>query len=814
MKLTFADLVFLCAIFLSTIYNSDVYAQVIPDSTLKTTVSGSNPLEITGGTVVGKNLFHSFSEFSISKNSSVLFKNDGEIQNIFSRVTGGNVSNIDGSISAQGSANLFLLNPAGMIFGQNASLNIGGSFVGTTANSIKFADGIEFSAVSPQPNTLLTMSVPIGLQMGNYPSPIQVQGTGHSLDANNIFSPLIRNPSSTKLQVQSGKTLALVGGNINLNGATLTAETGQIALGSLGGAGLVSLVPTTQGYKLEYEPGQSFADIQLAQKSLLDVSGFNSGAVQLQGKNIDFTDGSLIFSNNYGNLPSGNIDLQASEAIAIIGTTPNAKIRSWIRSEALGTGTSANISIITPFLTLQEGSGINTITYGSANSGNIQIKAADIEVSGFSPFNPTGVSSIATSTYGKGTAGNLLVEGNNLLVSEGASLSSVTFGRGSSGQVIVRNQNTTVMGENPSGLYSNISLTSFATGNTQDLIIHTGKLQILNGGSIGSSVFFQGNAGNVQINAREEIAISGSSSNNNSNINSSAVRLIPQLRQSFSLPNILTANAGNVSINTSKLTLTDNGTVSVTSQGTGNAGNLHINADQIQLKNQALIQAQTESGNGGDISLQVESLLLMRDRSKITASAGGTGNGGNININAPIIVGLEDSDIIANAVRGRGGNIQITTQGIIGLEYRPQLTPENDITASSQFGVNGTVQVNNVGVDPNSGLVELPANVSDPSQQIASGCADTNSSSFVATGRGGVPQNPTQEVRSDRTWSDTRDISAFHTKQPAQAQISKSPETLVQATGAYRRIDGTIELVANKSSIPVPTQLTCKAVPQ
>ncbi|MBD2240876.1 filamentous hemagglutinin, partial [Aulosira sp. FACHB-113] len=165
----------------------------------------------------------------------------------------------------------------------------------------------------------------------------QVQGTGHSLDTLNSFSPVIPYPSATKLQVQSGKTLALVGGNITLDGATLTTQTGQIELGSLGGAGLVSLVPITQGYTLEYEQGQSFADIQMAQKSLLDVSGFNSGGVQLQGRNIKLTDGSLILSQNYGNLPGGNINLQASDAIALIGTTPNAKIGSWIRTEALGT---------------------------------------------------------------------------------------------------------------------------------------------------------------------------------------------------------------------------------------------------------------------------------------------------------------------------------------------------------------------------------------------------------------------------------------------------------------------------------------------
>ncbi|MCF4969070.1 beta strand repeat-containing protein [Nostoc sp. CMAA1605] len=811
MKVTVAGLGLICAIYISAI-NGSVQAQVIPDSTLNTKVSGNQNYIITDGTSVGNNLFHSFSSFSVPHNGSVTFSHSSQIQNIFSRITGNNVSYIDGAINAN--ANLFLLNPSGIIFGKTASLNISGSFVATTANSIKFVEGTEFSAVNPAAQPLLTMTVPIGLQMGNHPAPIQVQGTGHSLSSNGSFSPIITNPSPTKLQIQSGKTLALVGGNITLDGATLSAATGQIELGSLGGSGLVSLVPTTRGYQLEYEQGQSFADIQLAQKSLLDVSGFNSGTVQLQGRNIEFTDGSLIFSRNYGSLPSGEINVQASAAIAIIGTTPDAKIRSWIRTEAFGTGSSANISLITPRLTLQKGSGINALTYGTANGGNIQIQAADLELSGFSTLNPTGVTAITTSTYGKGSAGDIAVNGNNLLLSGGATLSSVTFGSGSTGQVIIRNQNTTVMGENPSGLYSNISITTFANGNAKDLRLDTENLQILNGGTIGSSAFFIGNGGNVQVNASEAIAISGSSSNNNSNINSSVVRLSPQLRQFFGLPNILTANAGSVSITTPKLTLTNGGTVSVTSQGTGNAGNLQIIADQIQLKNQALIQAQTESGNGGDISLQVSDSLLIRDRSKITTTAGVTGNGGNIKINSPTIVGLEDSDITANAVRGQGGNINITTQGIIGLEYGSYLTSENSITASSEFGVNGTVQVNTVSVEPNSGLVALPTNFTDSSQKIASGCADTHRSSFVATGRGGVPQNPTQGVRSDRTWSDIRDISAFHKTQ--QAQAPKTSATLVQATSWQRNAQGKIELVADNSPSPTNMQpiLTCAAVHQ
>ncbi|MEH2391768.1 MAG: S-layer family protein [Nostoc sp.] len=809
MKVIFAKFGLIGGILIYGIWNSCANAQVITDGTLNSTVSQSgNNFTITNGSRVGNNLFHSFSQFSIPSNGSAFFNNAADVQNIFSRVTGGSISHIDGLITANGSANLFLLNPNGIIFGANAQLNIGGSLIATTANSIKFADGSEFSAINLH-NALLSINVPIGLQLGNNPSAIQVQGTGH-LDIESDIIPTIRNPSPTRLQVQAGKTLALVGGNLNLNGATLTAETGHIELGSLGGAGLVSLVPTTQGYKLEYGNGQSFSDIQLAQKSLLDVSGVNAGSVQLQGRNIRLSDGSLVLAQNYGNLAGGDIRFQASEAIDIIGGTSSTTIPGGIRTDTFSTGTGGNINIITPRLTLQQGSGIQNSTYGVADSGNIQIEAAAIEMSGFSPLKPI-ATNIVTGTYGTGSAGDISINGDRLVISGGALLTSYTYGSGSSGKVTIRNQNTTVMGKTPFEISSNISISSFASGNTKDLILDTGKLQILDGGAVGSLVFYTGNGGNVSINAKEAITISSVSPNTSSSLGSSVIRSSPQLLKLFGLQDVLMGNAGSVSITTPNLTLKDGGIVSVTSQGSGNAGNLNITADRIQLKNQGSIQAQTESGNGGNIDLQVGKLLLIRDRSNISATAGGNGNGGNININAPIIAGLENSDIIANAVKGRGGNIQISTQGLFGLKFRPQVTSENDITASSQFGVSGTVQVNTIGIDPNSGLVELPANVIDPSQQIATGCAGSEGSSFVATGRGGVPQNPLQQVTSDRTWSDIRDISAYRKTQNVQAQIPQSPKVLVQATSWRRNAQGKIELIAAQSAHVEPS-LTCAAV--
>ena len=795
-------------------------AQVISDGTTNTIVNpDGNNFTIINGIEKGNNLFHSFRNFSIPAGGSATFDlvNTPTITTIFSRVTGGNISDINGLISTINNSNsvsLFLMNPAGIVFGKNAALNIGGSFVGTTANSIKFADGVEFSATNSGAVPLLTMNVPIGLQMGTNPGALALQGTGHTLTLSNSRTPINRTPSPTQLRVQPGKTLALVGGTLNLHGATLTAEQGRIELGSLGDAGLVSLVPTTQGYTLGYSNGQSFGDIQLAQKSLLDVSGVNAGSVQVQGKHIQLTDSSLVLAQNLGNLPGGNIHLQASAEIDVTGTL------SGIRSETLSTGTSGNISVITPRFSLQQGAALNNITFGTATSGDVQVDASVLEISGFSPISSTG-SVINTSTFSSGSGGNVFVNGNSLLVSDGAGLSSISRGSGDSGQVFIRNMETTVRGSNLAPMGTRIGSTAFSTGNAKTITLDTARLYLQDGGAITTSSFSAGHGGDIRINATESIQIIGSNNviNNsgipNSAITSSVLSLNPTLQKQFNVfYDTLIGNAGTVSITTPNLTLKDGGAVSVTNDGSGNGGSINLTADSIQLKNQALIQAKTASGDGGNISLGVGKLLQLRDHSQITATAGGNGNGGNVNINSPIIVGLENSDIIANAVQGNGGNIEITTQGIFGLKFRDQLTPDSDITASSQFGVSGTVQVNTIGIEPNSGLVELAVNVTDPSQQIATGCAGSEDSRFVAIGRGGVPQNPTQQVVSLRTWDDLRDLSAYRKTDKLTTQIPVSPKVLVEATSWQRNANGKVELIATQSTANIQPQLTCHAVPK
>jgi filamentous hemagglutinin family protein len=202
-----------------------------------TTPDGSN-FDINGGDKAGGNLFHSFGNFSVPNGGSANFLNSPDIVNIINRVTGGKISDIQGLISAQGGANLFLINPAGIVFGANASLNIGGSFLGSTADSLLFDDGTEFSATNPT-KPLLTVNAPIGLNLRDNPGDITL--------------------NNSTVEINAGKNVSLVGGNIALDNSELSLSGGRIELGGLSAAGTITF---NQDGSLKFRLSRTHGDKQ------------------------------------------------------------------------------------------------------------------------------------------------------------------------------------------------------------------------------------------------------------------------------------------------------------------------------------------------------------------------------------------------------------------------------------------------------------------------------------------------------------------------------------------------------------------------
>ncbi|MBD2075443.1 filamentous hemagglutinin N-terminal domain-containing protein [Phormidium sp. FACHB-592] len=700
-------------------------AQVIPDTTLpvgeRSQITGNPNVQIDGGARRGGNLFHSFSQFSVPTDGSAYFNNTADVQTIFTRITGGSISNIDGVIHANGTANLFLLNPNGLLFGPNARLNIGGSFVATTADSINFADSFQYSATKPQTTPLLTVSVPVGLQMGANPGRIAVQGNGYDLSVPvPIFSPLVKGNSTAGLRVPVGQTLALIGGDIDLHGGTLRAEQGRIELGSVRD-GQVNLSSTGSGFAFDYAGNQRFGNIRLSQQALADASG--GGLIQVQGNQVSLTDDSLVLIQNQGTQAGGSIRVNAIQSLELSGTSPNGRFSAGLRSETVGVGSGADVAVLTRQLAARGGSAIIARSYSSARSGNVTAQAShSVQIDGASPINPQVISNISTSTISSGEAGEVTVSTQNLTVLNGGGIASITFGRGRGGNIIVNAFDLIqAIGTSRNFGASGLTASALGPGDAGQITVNTSRLVLQDGAAISTAIPATGNAGSIVINARESVEISGRPPVPAlpSYVGSSAPITPKPIRDYYGLPDRPSGNSGSVTLNTPRLSITDGATVTVSNDGTGSAGTLQVNANSISLARGGSMTAATASGEGGNIALNVRDIILLRNDSPITASARGTGNGGNMRIDAGSIVAVptENSDISANSVNARGGNISITAAGLFGIQPRREETRLSDITATgANSALNGTVQLNIERFDPTSGLVQLPSGVVDSSQ--------------------------------------------------------------------------------------------------
>ena len=766
----------------------DLKAQISSDGTLSTTVSSDDAVNflIENGNRSGNNLFHSFSEFSIPDLGSAYFNNATDITNIFSRVTGGNISEIQGLIRANGTANLFLINTAGIVFGENASLDVGGSFFATTAESVVFEDGIEFSATQPEEAPLLTVNITPGLQMGANSGNITVNGTEHNLSKIDR-QPIIRNGVSTGLQVSSGNTLALVGSNISLNGGILIAENGTVELGAVSSADLVEINSTELGFTLDYSDVSQLGDIELIQQSLVEASEI--GGIQVQGNKISVQDASLFFIENRSNQAAQGIRIQATEVIEFTGQNPDTFIDSGIIFDVLGSGNGGDITLITPQLKGINGANLRAFTFGDGNSGNITIEANEIDWIG----GETGGAITEIRTASAGNGGDLTVNTQKLTLQNASLISNVNGnGSGSAGSILINATELVELGPNTNNSTLIGSSAVSPGGNAGSITINTPKFTLEGGALISSSTFGAGNAGTITINATETITVDGFGLNiftnavEPSRIRTSGVLLSEAFRQSLGLPDNVTGNAGEIILNTPLLQVTDGAIVSVQHDSIGNAGTLRVNADTIYLDSQGSLQGDVATGDQGNINLTTE-LLLLRNNSNITTNATGEATGGNITIDTVNLVALEDSDITANAVFGKGGNILITAQGLF-------LSPHSDITASSEFGIDGVVEINTPYDENKLAIAELPENFTDASQQIVGNCSWTRDNTFYVTGRSGIAKTPQEHIEIYQMWSDIRDLS--NQSSVISSQSSVREERIIEANAWIINERGNVELVA------------------
>ncbi|MEB3280029.1 MAG: filamentous hemagglutinin N-terminal domain-containing protein [Lyngbya sp.] len=693
-----------------------VNAQIVPDRTLgnensvvtpNVNIRGIPSDRIDGGAVRGGNLFHSFEEFNVDEGRGAYFSNPDNIINILTRVTGGNISQILGTLGVLGNANLFLINPNGIVFGPNARLDVGGSFFASTADGILFENGFEFAASNPEAPPLLTINIPIGLNLRENPGSIVNQASTSDSEGN-----------ITGLDVPNGNSLLLVGGDITIDGGRLNALGGRIELAGLSTPGSLGFTVENNNINLNVPENSNLSNINLNNDARVSVLGTGGGDIIVNANNFTASDGGRLVAGTEGTGNGGDIVVNAdnilivgrsetfgsgvynqalpgssgslgdirinTQTINIIGTgaidpfiTPFSELgftETGIQNLAFEetTGSTGEIVVNAEALNITSGAGIRTATLGAGHANDITITAknAVLSESGF----------IESATLeGVGNAGSVSISGETLSL-RGGVIGTITFGESSAGNLTINASETVeLVGFTATGSPSSLIVdSSSGQGSAGNLTINTSRLVVQDGASISTNAG-AGSVGDLTINASESIELKGTSASQ-----------IPDL--SFVNGSSISAfargdsNAGNITITTGRLIVRDGGSISAGSiNGNGNAGNITIRASEIEISGETEPEQSSSlatnltvrtlgGGNAGVLNINTERLII-RDGGRIDAGALGKGNGGSINIQATEleISGTEADGLFSSQIltvvgengTGKGGNITINAERLI-----------------------------------------------------------------------------------------------------------------------------------------------------
>ncbi|MCP4696399.1 MAG: filamentous hemagglutinin N-terminal domain-containing protein, partial [Gammaproteobacteria bacterium] len=608
---------------------SSASAEVVLDGTLGTAGSLTGPgfmIQAEMGKQKENNLFHSFSRFNLNQGESAVFSGPETIQNIISRVTGKEVSHIDGRLSSDiAGADMYFLNLAGIIFGPHAQLDVAGSFYASTADYLRLGENGRFDAAQPELSRL-SMAPPGAFGfLSDMPAEIIKEAHG-------------------SLAVPAGKTLGFVGGNISLpdnntrmdinQAPGLNAADGQIMLVSAASPGEVPLNPE-ESPTLEKYGAITIKDVPIGVRNSnksanLDASGADGGKIFIRGGNV-FLEGAYVFADTRGTgTGGGGIVLEAGSITAQGG--------SRITADALWTaaGKSGDIVVKAERLKLSGGSEIAATTRGPGNAGNIHLEITrEIELAGLHERgrNKGGIHSdtLVYSGENAGSGGRIFIKTPELRVVENARIDAGTWGFGDAGNI-------------------DLDIERLVVSKGGQINVSTGPRYPQGGGK----------GGTLRIVAGESVQISG--------MGAYQAALVSNVRSA--------GKGGNIEISTPLLEIGDNGTIQTATgiEGTGEAGEITLNVDILRVNGSGFISSETQSGEisglGGNIDIEANKAVLTgagKEGSAIKASSTGLADAGDINIRAANSLRMRDTAVNADAHGTAGGNIQISSSGYLYL---------------------------------------------------------------------------------------------------------------------------------------------------
>ncbi len=623
------------------------------------------PIPHTFGTRAGANLFHSFSRFDLVAGESATFSGPADIANVLARVTGGAASAIDGRINSTiAGANLFLINPSGILFGPNATLNVGGSFVATTANSVALGQQGRFDATRPADDVLTSAPVSAFGFLGPTPAAITVRGSFLNVKTGNNLALL-----GGDITLREGGSLAVPGGTLHLasvrSGGTMAldirdrrATAGTAGFSTLGNITTVAdanrfsgaNVGNPGGGRLVIRAGRLVAN--RAQIQVRTVDGSRGDGIDIETREL------VTLASDTALSITGDTDLQDATVLRI--ATPSLRLNTGGSINfftAASAGRAGRAELRTPRISMSGGGQIQTSSTGGATGVTLDIIADSISL-------VTG-SSILTSSQGGGAGGAVRLNISGALqIQNDSKIASVVERTGAGGAVVITAGSVELKGDprlalgDSAGIVTATDATASGPGGDVSLAV-TGALSLLDGATIQTSTAGASHGGNIAV-AAGSLAMS-----TNSQIGSTVVS------GASGVGGKLTIEAGGA------ITLARASILSET-QGSGPGGDLTVQAAAVTLMDRSSIGANafgsTATGLGGAIRLTISGAVQVLSGSQITRTANGLASGGDLYLSADSLklsgrqgtarsgIGAETSNPIAG---GAGANVFLAITGAV-----------------------------------------------------------------------------------------------------------------------------------------------------